>query len=208
MRAAAALAFAWLAVAAEAGAQAWRPDAIFSQAGAGKATDAWSIGTQWHWRRAWAWREALVLHGRWEFAIGRWHTELGGRDQAWVTQLSAVPALRLSRPSERGWYAELGSGPSLLMPLFRGRDREFSTEFNFRSHLAVGYVLGERGEHDFGVRVEHFSNAGIRDPNPGMDFAALRYTYRFGADRERLRFAGTEKRAVDPAPALYGSPGG
>jgi hypothetical protein len=87
------------------------------------------------------------------------------------------------------------------MPVFRSRDRDFSTEFNFQSHLAVGYVLGERGEHDFGLRIEHFSNAGIREPNPGMNFGSLRYTHRFGAGGERLRFAGRGERAVDPTHA-------
>ena len=203
MKAAALIAVVWLAAAtAEADDRRWQPDAIFSQVGAGDATDAWSVGGQWHWRRGWVVRESLVLRGRWEFAFGRWRSDLDeGGDQTWVSQLSVVPTLRLSKPSGGGWYAELGSGPSLVMPVFHSRDREFSTEFNFQSHLAVGYVLGERGEHDFGLRIEHFSNAGIRDPNPGMNFGSLRYTYRFGAGGERLRFAGRGERAVDPTHA-------
>ncbi len=182
MKAAAILAVVWLAAAgAEADTQAWRPDGVFSQVSAGAATDAWSIGGQWHWKRAWALSDSLMLRGRWEFAVGRWRADLDeeGHDHAWVTQVSAVPTLRLTNMSYRGWYAELGSGPSLLMPVFRSRDRAFSTEFNFQNHLAVGYVLGKRGEHDFGLRIEHFSNAGIRAPNPGMDFASLRYTYQY-----------------------------
>ena len=199
MKTAALIAVFWLAAAtAEAADHGWQPDAVFSQVGAGAATDAWSVGGQWHWRRGWLLRESLVLRGRWEFAFGRWRADLDkGDDQTWVTQLSAVPTLRLSRLSGRGWYAELGSGPSLVMPVFRSRDRKFSTEFNFQSHLAVGYVLGEYGQHDFGVRIEHFSNAGIRDPNPGMDFASLRYTYHYGAGSGRLRFAGTEGPSTD-----------
>ena len=51
--------------------------------------------------------------------------------------------------------------------------------FMWAGYFAVRHVLGQRGEHDLGLRIEHFSNAGIRDPNPGMDFASLRYTHRF-----------------------------
>ena len=91
------------------------------------------------------------------------------------------------------------------MPVFQSRSRSFSTEFNFQNHLAVGYVLGERGEHDFALRIEHFSNAGIRKPNPGMDFGSFRYTYRFGGGSDRLRFAGTEEEAGDPSDAAPGS---
>jgi lipid A 3-O-deacylase len=205
VKAAAVLAVVWLAAAgAEAGAQAWRPDGVYSQVGAGAATDAWSIGGQWHWKRGWVLRDSLVLHGRWEFSVGRWRTDLDDEgDRTWITQVSAVPTLRISNLSERGWYAELGSGPSLLMPVFRSRNREFSTELNFQSHLALGYVLGERGEHDFGVRIEHFSNAGIREPNPGMDFLSLRYTRRFADRSERFRLASAEEQTGDSTHALH-----
>ena len=161
----------------------WQPDAVFSQVGAGSATDAWSVGGEWHWRHSWAIRDTLVLSGRWDLAIGRWRADLndGDGDEAWVTQVSAVPTLRLSGLGSRGWYAEAGIGPSMLMPIFESRDRIFSTEFNFQNHLAVGRTFGARGEHDLALRIEHFSNGGIREPNPGIEFASLRYTYRLGS---------------------------
>lgn len=169
------------AASAAAGERDWQPDGVFSQVGTGSATDAWSVGGQWHWRRAWALHDSLILRGRWEIAVGRWRADLehGRRDESWVTQLSVVPTLRLTGLRGRGWYGEIGSGPAMLMPVFHSRNRSFSTEFNFQSHLALGYTLGPAGQHDVGLRIEHFSNAGIRDPNPGMEIASLRYTYRF-----------------------------
>jgi len=172
----------WLgAASAMDGERGLQPDAVFSQVGAGDATDSWSIGGQWRWKHAWVLRDSLVLHGRWEIAVGRWRADLNDqeRDQKWVTQLSVVPTLRLFGPSGRGWYGEIGSGPAMLMPVFQSRDRSFSTELNFQSHLALGYILGSQAEHDIGLRIEHFSNAGIRDPNPGIELASLRYTYGF-----------------------------
>jgi lipid A 3-O-deacylase len=170
----------WLGAASAMGDErGWQPDAVFSQVGAGSATDTWSIGGQWHWKRAWILRDSLVLRGRWEIGVGRWRTDLNGDDQNWVTQVSVVPALRVFGLGGRGWYGEIGSGPAVLIPVFRSRNRSFSTEFNFQSHLALGYTLGYRAQHDIGLRIEHFSNAGIRDPNPGMDLASLRYTYLF-----------------------------
>jgi hypothetical protein len=207
VNAAALIVVLWLAAVASATAdeRGWQPDAMFSQVGAGSATDAWSVGGQWHWRRAWALRDSLVLRGRWEIAFGRWRTQFddGRRDRSWTTQVSLVPTLRLTTPSGRGWYGEIGSGPALLIPVFQGRDRRFSTEFNFQSHLAVGYVLGDRGKHDLGLRIEHFSNAGIREPNPGMNFGSLRYTYRFGGASQRLIFAREKERHQ---PVLRGPP--
>jgi lipid A 3-O-deacylase len=197
VKAAALVVVLWLAaLSAAADERGWQPDAVFSQIGASSSTDAWSVGGQWHWKRAWALRDSLVLRGRWEISVGRWRTDLsdGERDESWVTQVSVVPTLRLMGLSEHGWYGEIGSGPAMLMPVFQSRNRTFSTEFNFQSHLAVGYTLGFDGEHDLGMRIEHFSNAGIREPNPGTNFASLRYTYRFGGGREPLLLAHTEKR--------------
>ena len=91
------------------------------------------------------------------------------------------------------------------MPVFQSRSRSFSTEFNFQSHLAVGYALGAHGEHDLALRIEHFSNAGIRQPNPGIEFVSLRYTYRFGGGSDRLRFAGREEEVGASANAAPGS---
>ena len=121
------------------------------------------------------------MQGRWDIAVGRWRADLDAEegDENRVTQLSVVPTLRVFGPSRRGWYGEIGSGPAMVMPVFKSRDRSFSTEFNFQSQLALGYTLGDRAEHDIGLRIEHFSNAGIRDLNPGLEFASLRYTYRF-----------------------------
>jgi len=163
------------------GEQSWRPNAIYSQVGSSPATRAWTVGAQWYWDRSWRPCDSLVLRGRWEFALGRWRADTGdGAHDLWITQISVVPTLRLSNASQRAWYAEVGSGPTLLMPVFRNRDREFSTEFNFQSHVAVGYIFGARDERDLALRLEHFSNAGIREPNPGINFSSLRYTYRFG----------------------------
>jgi hypothetical protein len=181
MKSAALIACAWLAAAtAAAGDRDWQPDALFSQAGAGSGTtESWTVGGEWQWRRSWLIRDSLLLRGRWDFAVGRWRAEADERgDQSWVTQVSAVPTLRLSGLGARGWYAEIGSGPAMLMPVFQNRDLTFSTEFNFQTHLAIGRTMGPQGEHDMALRIEHFSNAGIREPNPGMEIASVRYTYR------------------------------
>ena len=182
MKGAGLFAVLWLVAASAMGDErGWQPDAVFSQVGAGRATGSLSVGGGWRWKHAWMVRDSLVLSGRWDITVGRWRADLDGEkdDQHWVTQVSVVPTLRLSGLSDRGFYGEIGSGPVMLMPIFQNRDRYFSTEFNFQSHLALGYVLGRRAEHDIGLRIEHFSNGGIREPNPGMEIASLRYTYRF-----------------------------
>jgi len=50
---------------------------------------------------------------------------------------------------------------------------------NFGDHIALGLRLGDRQEHELQLRVEHFSNAGLRKPNPGENFGQVRYVWRF-----------------------------
>jgi lipid A 3-O-deacylase len=58
-------------------------------------------------------------------------------------------------------------------------ERQFSTNFQFTEVIGVGLSLGEHGQHELGFRFQHFSNGGIKKPNPGETFVRARYTYRF-----------------------------
>ena len=71
---------------------------------------------------------------------------------------------------------EVGIGANLLFPIYQTHDKRFSTAFNFGDHLAIGYRHGNR---EFALRLQHFSNAGIKYPNPGEDFIQLRYAFHY-----------------------------
>lgn len=172
------LALGCLAAAFGVRAEGWRPDAAALQVGRGNLTEAVSAALQWDWQREWRLGPSLRLSGNWELALGRWRVERE-RNHGWITQLTVVPNLRLSNVHGTGWYGELGIGASLLTPAYRSRDRRFSTRLNFQDHLSVGYVWGMRGEHDLSLRVDHYSNAGVREPNPGIEIYSLRYTHGF-----------------------------
>nr|WP_311732042.1 acyloxyacyl hydrolase [Variovorax paradoxus] len=53
------------------------------------------------------------------------------------------------------------------------------TRFQFTEQLGIGRNFGAQGEHELSLRLRHFSNAGIRKPNPGENFVRVRYLYRF-----------------------------
>ena len=57
--------------------------------------------------------------------------------------------------------------------------KTFSTRFNFASHLGVGVRLGAQQQHEWLLRVQHVSNAGLKKPNPGENFLQLRYALHF-----------------------------
>jgi hypothetical protein len=74
---------------------------------------------------------------------------------------------------------EGGVGITFTTTLYETERKRFSTSFNFGDHIAVGRNFGERREHEISLRIEHFSNAGIKHPNPGENFLQIRYSYRF-----------------------------
>ena len=153
-----------------------RPDSLFVQAGAANDTQAVVFGAAWPW----AWQRQLRsggVTGYWEASLGRWSTTRDDlRSSAWVTQVGVTPVLRW-HPRRWGgdWYLEGGIGANLMLPIYRSRDKQFSTAFNFGDHVAIGRRFGVASRHEIALRVQHFSNAGIKEPNPGEDFVQLRY---------------------------------
>jgi lipid A 3-O-deacylase len=153
---------------------------VFVQAGMAEDAHAVVVGvTQpWSWQREFASGRAS---GYWEASFGRWSSEFddGRRSNTWVTQVGVTPVLRWQPRTwgERG-FVEAGIGANLLLPVYRSGDKRFSTAFNFGDHIAMGWRFGARRRHELALRLQHFSNAGIRHPNPGEDFVQLRWAWR------------------------------
>ena len=72
-----------------------------------------------------------------------------------------------------------GIGATVASHRYRVQDHEFSTRFNFASHLGLGRNFGAQRQHELMLSVQHVSNAGIKSPNPGENFLQLRYALHF-----------------------------
>ena len=156
------------------------PNAVFVQGGDGDHTRTMTIGFDWDL----PWRSELgsgELSSYFEASLGRWWiSENGLRSSPWITQIGLTPVLRYRFGTGRPrWFTELGIGPNVLSPILQDHDRRFSTAFNFGDHLALGRSFGVHDEDEFALRVQHFSNGGIKQPNPGINIVQLRYTHRF-----------------------------
>ena len=119
---------------------------------------------------------AVSMYG--ELVIGEWfvHAARAG-DRSHFTQFGLTPVLRYT--FDRGPFVEAGIGLDVITPHFRDHDRVFSTQFNFADHIAVGTRFGAARANEVSLRVEHFSNGGIRHPNPGQNFVEVRYARHF-----------------------------
>ena len=102
----------------------------------------------------------------WEASFGGWTGDHGR-----VYDLGFTPVARAGRSP----YMEAGVGAHVLSDLDVGTGRELSTRFQFGDLIGVGVRVGS---YDLGVRLQHFSNGGLRDPNPGINFLVARIEYR------------------------------
>ena len=73
-------------------------------------------------------------------------------------------------------HGEAGVGVSLLSSLYKNRDKELSTAFQFADHVGVGYTTAK---WDFGLKLQHYSNASIKRPNGGANWVIAKAAYRF-----------------------------
>jgi len=79
-------------------------------------------------------------------------------------------------------YLEAGVGANLFSRGDLG-PKSFGTRFQFGEHIGVGLAWGGNtgGPNDtwLGVRYSHYSNAGIKNPNPGLEAVQLVLGHRF-----------------------------
>lgn len=157
-----------------------KPTDVFLQAGLGDSnTQSYTFGAVWNWH--WQTQTSLgKIAGYSEASFGRWiSTSPQAEAGTWATQLGVTPVLRQFIGSSGSCFVEIGIGANFIMPLYHSGRKQFSTQFNFGDHIAVGKQFGDHHREAVSLRFQHYSNAGINHPNPGENFLQLRYTHRF-----------------------------
>ena len=157
-------------------------DAVSLEAGYGYHTEMERIsfsrswGTRWFSDRTWA------LSGYWDASVGRWtpHAASGGNHE--INDYGITPVLRYAPTTPSGDcipFLEAGIGVHYLSQhdLYTGHD--MSTYFQFGDHIGAGVTLGSQHDWDVMMRLQHLSNAGIQNPNPGINFLQLRVSHWF-----------------------------
>ncbi|KZE34483.1 lipid A 3-O-deacylase [Crenobacter luteus] len=126
------------------------------------------------WTLPWRWLDddtgALVTRA--ELEAGRHDTETGR-----VWSVSALPVLHYRFKTVRaGWgpFVEAGLGLAWLSETVWAPGYDLSSRWQFASRLGVGYAFGA---HELSAEARHFSNGGLKHPNPGADMFALRYRW-------------------------------
>ncbi len=123
--------------------------------------------------------------GGWHFSLtgeahlGYWHTNEGTHHND-IYEFGVTPMLRFLKDS--GWirpYIEAGAGVRVLSHPTITDGYTLSSAFQFTEVAGVGAAFGSHQQYQAGFRFQHISNAGIKEPNPGINFSQLYLQYNF-----------------------------
>lgn len=142
------------------------------------STELVRLHAKWNWDKKWFEAGNWHLTGYWEATLGRWNGDGTGAKNLW--DIGFTPVFRLLPNGRKtGLYFEGGIGAHLLSGTHVNNSRDMGSSFNFGDHIGFGTTFGDRGQYDLGYRLQHLSNADLKDPNDGMNFHQVRFTYNY-----------------------------
>jgi len=155
-------------------------DSISLGLAAGDKVQMVQVAAQWDWSSRWFQSNGSHISGYWDLSLAEWRGTSYQNTPGQTQHLSSVgitPVFRWQQDNKKGAYLEGGVGAYLLSSLYNNENKVFSTRFQFGDHVGIGYVFNNK--LDLGLRIQHFSNAGIKKPNPGINLVGVRASYAF-----------------------------
>ena len=145
------------------------------------SVDMGRIGIQWNWSKSWAISQNWQIGGFWDLSFGYWSNSSPQKTTNGISEIAFTPTFRLQQTNMGPFspYLEGAIGFHLLSDTSVSQERRFSTQFQFGDHIGVGIRFGQKHAMDLGYRYQHLSNAGIKEPNQGINFHQLRFQYHF-----------------------------
>ena len=157
-------------------------DSASFEYGSGAKVRLARVALQSDWDPRWRWLASNGRHlsGYWDVSAAYWrgsaYRGVNG-DHQHIAVIGFTPVLRYGRDDKLGWYIEGGVGANLMSELYDNNNDKLSTAFQFGDHIGIGYVTQDKW--DFTLKLQHYSNASIKRPNSGVNFAILSARYTF-----------------------------
>lgn len=117
----------------------------------------------------------------WEVNLSYWYLYRHKEGEEDLFELGITPNVRVERDWTSQWgrpYMEAGLGVHLLSKVHIG-PRDLGSALQFGTHVGFGLRFGSHEQWDIAYRYEHLSNAGLKEPNPGINFGMVRFGYRW-----------------------------
>ncbi len=145
-------------------------DASFSVGQTGDSTMVYRLGLQSNWDASWWQTSVGRVTGYWDGAYTYWEGDKRSANHS--LSFSPVLVYEFAGDSVKP-YIEAGIGVAVFAHT-EVEDNKLGSAFQFEDRFGVG--LRFAGGHEVGIRATHYSNAGISDPNDGVESYALHYT--------------------------------
>lgn len=144
--------------------------AALGATGQGDATAR--VGLGWNWDRSWLNTATGRLTGYWDLGYTYWQAgdEAGGRHSV---SFAPVFVYEFGQGYVKP-FLEAGIGVSLFSGATAG-DQKLGSSFNFEDRIGGGVKFGDAQR--VGLRVIHYSNAGLGEPNDGIESYSLFYSH-------------------------------
>ena len=139
----------------------------------GDSTMVYRLGAQWNWDKSWMQSDVGRLTGYWDAGYTYWEGDESSSNHS--ISLAPVFVYEFAGESVKP-YVEAGIG----VAAFESTEVEgngLGSSFQFEDRIGAG--LRFAGGHEVGVRAIHYSNAGIKKPNDGVESYALHYRMAF-----------------------------
>jgi len=143
--------------------------------------DLYRVGVQWKWKKRWLQTENWHLGGYWDLQGGYWNNSSRDKTNSGLWEFAFTPVFRVQQNQLSGFapFLEFGVGAHLISETSVSNERQFSTNFQFGSHVGIGARFGNKDAFELSYRYQHISNASIKHPNNGINFNILRVGYWF-----------------------------
>lgn len=144
-------------------------DVSLSVGQTGDSTMVYRLGLQSNWDASWWQTSVGRLTGYWDAGYTYWD----GDETASNHSLSFAPVFVYEFAGESVKpYIEAGIGVAAFAHT-ELESNELGSSFQFEDR--IGFGLRFAGGHEIGVRAIHYSNAGIKQPNDGVESYSLHY---------------------------------
>jgi len=138
----------------------------------GDSTMVYRLGAQWDWNSSWFQSDVGRLTGYWDLGYTYWD----GDKTASNHSLSFAPVFVYEFAGQNVRpYIEAGIGVAAFSST-ELEENDLGSSFQFEDRIGVGLRFSGQ---EIGLRALHYSNAGLKKPNDGVEAYTLHYRMSF-----------------------------